>query len=42
MTKKGGIIIINAKRFIVNMSNIIIFKINVKNKKVMLVGKDKL
>ena len=42
MTEKGGKVIINAKRFIVNVSNIIIFKIKVKNEKVMLVGKDKL
>ena len=42
MTEKGGRVIINAKRFIVNMSNLIIFKFKVKNEKVMLVGKDKL
>ena len=42
MTEKGEIVIINAKQFIVNMSNIIIFKIKVKNEKVMLVGKDRL
>ena len=42
MTEKGGRVIINAKRFIMNVSNIIIFKIKLKNEKVMLVGKDKL
>ena len=42
MTEKRGRVIINAKRFIVNVSNIIIIKIKVKNEKVMLVGKDKL
>ena len=42
MTEKGGRVIINSKRFIVNMSNIMIFKFKVKNEKVMLVGKDKL
>ena len=42
MIEKGGRFIINAKRFIVNISNIIIIKSKVKNEKEMLVGKDKL
>ena len=42
MIEKEGRVVINAKRFMVNMSNIIIIKIKVKNEKVMLVGKDKL
>ena len=42
MIEKEGRVIINAKRFMVNMSNIIIIKIKVKNEKVMLVDKDKL
>ena len=42
MIEKAGRVIINAKGLIVDMSNIIIFKIKVKNEKLMLVGKDKL